>query len=377
MTRSVSLLILIALCCVSVANAAIPQSEFSALRMLYNATGGNAGGWFHAPNWANPSADPCTYEGVTCSADNSSVVELNLLTRGLSGSLPDVFGGLPNLTTLILASNYRMKGPLPGSVFGPKLETLDITANEGLAGSTLPNTLVNAKNLKSLRMIDCSLAGAIPELGTAVLQDLAFAGNAFTSLPESVCLSQASLVSIHAEEGMSSASGLPSCFGNPAAFASLSVLRLSACNITAPLPAIHGWTAMSYLALDRNHFSGTLVDGFSSHNDVTVFAVDKNDLTGTIPTSVLALPQVSNLNLGYNNFNVAPPAALANITKSAWDINIAHAGLTGPLPDSYAALCTETRVIRLYGNPGLSCPRPAWAKCQQNGFDVFLLDACP
>jgi hypothetical protein len=78
---------LFALCCILLAAPSfciIPQAEFFALRDLYLSTGGPT--WDPLVNWRQVT-DPCLWDGVTCTSDNSTVVKLSLSGRNLNGSL--------------------------------------------------------------------------------------------------------------------------------------------------------------------------------------------------------------------------------------------------------------------------------------------------
>ena len=68
------------------------------LTALYNATNGS--GWVKNSNWLE--GDPCANEwhGVTCDADGTHVVALELWQNSLRGRIPSEIGNLKQLTEL-------------------------------------------------------------------------------------------------------------------------------------------------------------------------------------------------------------------------------------------------------------------------------------
>ena len=85
-------LCLVLVICVS---GALPQGEKDALVGLFNATSGAS--WY--VGW-DTSADPCEalWKGVLCSTMNDTVLQLNLQSNNLVGTLVDL--ALPSLTVL-------------------------------------------------------------------------------------------------------------------------------------------------------------------------------------------------------------------------------------------------------------------------------------
>jgi len=142
--------------CLIVSNLAgqCDHPDFEGLMQLYNAT--NEDGWvasfgWHQANLGN-ACNPCDYQGTTWSGvvcENDRVVQLNLLSFGLSGTLPDLelselrslsltrnfligeipdLSKLPNLTSLILDEN-GFTGQLPSFESIPLIEQLNLSNN--------------------------------------------------------------------------------------------------------------------------------------------------------------------------------------------------------------------------------------------------------
>ncbi|KAK1260095.1 putative inactive receptor kinase [Acorus gramineus] len=109
----------------------------------------------------NSSASACTWVGVTCSSDASSVVALRLPGVGLLGPLPpSTLGRLSNLRVLSLRSN-RLSGPLPSDLSNlSHLRSLYLQGN--LLSGGFPATLTNLTRLTRLDISNNNFSGEIP-----------------------------------------------------------------------------------------------------------------------------------------------------------------------------------------------------------------------
>ncbi|MGY6630700.1 MAG: CotH kinase family protein [Wenzhouxiangella sp.] len=73
----------------------LPDGQREALRALYQATDGP--NWSRQLNWMGAVGTECSWEGVVCSEDRSTVERLALPARGLTGSLPTALRALDDL----------------------------------------------------------------------------------------------------------------------------------------------------------------------------------------------------------------------------------------------------------------------------------------
>ena len=64
--------------------------ERAALDALFAATGGLNGTWVQSANWTGAPAAVCSRFGVVCNATTGRVVELQLGSNGIEGSLPSL-----------------------------------------------------------------------------------------------------------------------------------------------------------------------------------------------------------------------------------------------------------------------------------------------
>src|SRR5690625_7333809 len=72
--------------------ADIPASERQFLLDLYDSTGGD--NWHRNDHWGDAEGTECSWIGVTCDMDKEHVVELNLISNNLVGSLPQTLNNL-------------------------------------------------------------------------------------------------------------------------------------------------------------------------------------------------------------------------------------------------------------------------------------------
>jgi len=85
----------------------IPQSEYAALYVLYNATDGD--NWADNTNWLS-SFPAGSWYGIT--VDNGHVTGVVLPSNNLTGSIPPELGNLKSLISLMLDSN-KLTGGIP------------------------------------------------------------------------------------------------------------------------------------------------------------------------------------------------------------------------------------------------------------------------
>ena len=282
-------------------------NERAVLINLYNVMGGQY--WQSATNWLNPSVSVCQWQGISCTAD--SVSGINLRNNGLTKAPPRDLFSLPNLRVLDLSLN-AIDFNFGDAVFASLLEVLDLSqcdvqSLDGIASLALTNIrkLSVASNyldqlpadifaLTSLEELDIShnrftgsLSGNIgflsnlvrlkcfgnsfsgqfpPEIGNLVkLEELLCAENSFTGvLPDELNnLSQIQKLSLHQT---TSSSGIG---GN--------------------LPAFTGLQQLVSLQLDGNFLEGSLPEDFLANtrrgNDQVELLLGDNMLSGVVPSA--------------------------------------------------------------------------------------------
>lgn len=153
---------------VVVQGASLPPSERQALISLYDSTAGS--GWSHRDNWRNASdtdfadvGSECAWYGVTCDAALAHVVQLNLASNHLVGTLP-ALGGLSGLSIFDVGDNQ-----LTGNI--PPLAGLGSLAFVNVAGNQLTGSIPALTGLTALQYFYAArnqLTGSLPSFADLV-----------------------------------------------------------------------------------------------------------------------------------------------------------------------------------------------------------------
>jgi Leucine-rich repeat (LRR) protein len=200
-----------------------PVSEVLALQSLYNATNGTSWDWrssnaefglvwnFTDVEEQNPCAHPL-WQGITCDAGGSHVLELVLEHYRIRGPLPSDLDQLTELEILNLGYNFlsaslppslcsltrlqalsldfnELTGPLPECI-GDMASLLDLNLESNSINGQLPHSLCNMTGLQYLLLYDNELTGPLPECigDMASLLDLFLYSNSINGqLPHSLC----------------------------------------------------------------------------------------------------------------------------------------------------------------------------------------------
>lgn len=152
-------------------------SDRAALIALRESVGGRARLW----NLTDVNK-PCSWAGVTCSDNKSTVVELHLPGMGLAGVIPpNTISNLTNLQTLSLRYN-SLSGPFPSDISRlTKLRNLYLQHN--LFTGPIPDFLFSLASLVRLNLAENNFSGPLSpsfnnltRLGTLYLQGNNFSG---------------------------------------------------------------------------------------------------------------------------------------------------------------------------------------------------------
>jgi Leucine-rich repeat (LRR) protein len=249
----------------------------------------NGTNWSRKVGWS--TADPNTvvsvqgWSGVTTDA-NGYVIQLNLASNNLSGTLSSAIGNLSMLQTLILDHN-QLSNAVPSQIGNlSNLKILNLSYNQ-LSGS-IPSTIGNLSSLQELNMGANQLSGAIPAeiVGLTSAKAILLGDNPLTGLP-------------------------PSFTG----LANLETLRLNNCSLSGTISSTIGnLSSLKYLSLNNNALTGVLPSSIGSLTTLIDLYLHGNSLSGTIPSSVGNLSQLVTLSLNNNQFSGAVPSSIVNLT---------------------------------------------------------------
>ncbi|CAL0331097.1 unnamed protein product [Lupinus luteus] len=227
--------------------------------------------------------------------------------------------------------------------------------NQTLQGS-LPKELQNLSHLKRFECQGNNLTGAFPYLSKS-LQKLLIHGNMFTSFPNDFFMGMSNLEEVRLDENpfpqwqvpnslneciaLQSFSAqsvgfvgtIPDFFGNGGPFPGLVYLALSRNYFEGVLPAslsgssietllvngqnskaklngtlavLKNMTSLKQIWAHGNSFTGPIPD-LSHHDQLFDVSLRDNQLTGVIPPSLMALPNLKVVSLTNNHFQGSPP----------------------------------------------------------------------
>ncbi|XP_022888459.1 receptor protein kinase TMK1-like [Olea europaea var. sylvestris] len=254
-------------------------------------------------NWPANGDDPCgppSWPHIFCSRNR--VTQIQVRGLGLKGPLPQNFNQLSMLQNLGLQQN-QFSGRLPSfsglaelryayldynkfdsipSDFFTGLVNLEVLALDdnplnATTGWSLPMDLVDSTRLTNLTLMNCNLAGFLPE----------FLGN-MTSL-EVLKLSMNSVVG-----------GIPESFRD----SMLTILWLngqSGGGMTGPIDIVVSMESLTSLWLHGNHFSGKIPENISNLVSLQDLNLNSNELVGLIPNNLTSMP-LGHLDLNNNHF---------------------------------------------------------------------------
>lgn len=284
--------------------SSIPIIECEALVALYNNTNGDNWTYRFNPtvNWLTNN-DPCSWEGVSCSA--SRVSHLLMDGMNLNGGLPQE---LENLT---------------------ELEQIHMQ-NNSLVGE-IPQELSNLTQLTFIRLDNNQLSGSIPLWfeNLTLLDTLYLNRNGFSG-------------------------SIPPELGN---LGDLRYLLLNNNQLTGVIPPELGQLSqLQVLTLYYNQLTGTIPPGLGNLNLLRTLSLNNNQLTGAIPSQLGNLSQLGHLSLYRNQLTGTIPNEFGNLTQLNF-LNIANNQLSGSFPAEIGSMTALTTLV-FNNNPSLNGPLP-------------------
>ncbi|KAJ6835485.1 putative inactive receptor kinase [Iris pallida] len=285
-------------------------------------------------SYADPSACPSSWHGVTCDPLGTSVVSLSLPGLGLSGEIKfSTLASLSSLETLTLTGNNLTGRLVPSLGSLSTLRSLDLSANR-FYGPVPARVLADLYNLVALNLSQNSFEGGFPVAGLRNLQQLraldlrsnALWGDVATLLSE---LRNAEHVDLSGNRFFGqllldsrNLSGL----ANTAKY-----LNLSGNGIYGGFGSMGMFRNLEVLDLGRNKLSGELPE-LGDLTNLRVLRAGSNLLYGPVPEGLLESGmQLLEVDLSGNGFT----GSIRSINSTTLKVvNLSSNALSGPLPSN-------------------------------------------
>lgn len=233
----------------------------------------------------------------------TNLTVLSLYYNSLSGRIPKELGELPALQHLDLDDN-DLHGELPKELGNlTKLRILYLTANN--FNGTIPTTYAKLTNLEVFAVGGNNLSGPIPAyIGKWVnLSDLVLIGNNFSGNLPAETFSLTKLRTLSVSDVNNPGISFPEEF-IPVPNSLYSVV-LRNCNINGPIPQYIGkWPQLSYLDLSFNNLTGSIPETFQNLRKLFLTRNMLTELPSWITNPKKSKNWRTTVDLSYNNFNV-------------------------------------------------------------------------
>jgi Leucine-rich repeat (LRR) protein len=299
----------------------------------------------------------------------TQLTELDLDSNLLTGTIPTAIGGLTQLTLLVLEYN-QLTGTIP-TVLGQLLQLAQLSLGLNRLTGTIPASLGQLPLLRVLSLYDNDLTGTIPvslgQLTEVELLDVSI--NQLTgTIPQSLqqltqlrvlylfdnqlngtvpaALGQLTLLNLLIMDSNQLSGSIPDSFQQ---LTQLTELYLDANLLTGTVPASLGQLSLlSLLDLDGNQLSGTIPDSLQQLTQLAELYFNDNQLTGTIPSALCELSQLTVLELDNNRLSGTLPNALRQLTQLTL-LFLNTNQLTGTIPGALVTL-VDIQALQLGAN---------------------------
>ncbi|KAI3733161.1 hypothetical protein L1987_64379 [Smallanthus sonchifolius] len=285
-------------------------------------------------NSSQDLSNPCSWTGVACTPNGSSIINLSLSSFSLSDVVNDsswssLVCQIETLRSLDLSNNNLASiPPLLLSSCGDSLEVLNLNfSSNGLTG-LLTSFLSGFRSLQVLDLSHNFFEGGIPERITEYrnisLLDLSY-NRLNGSIPTGI-------------DQLSNLQQLILSFNNligeiPPSISNITSLKQFAANynrFTGQIPNDIGQLiGLEQLLLSANHLTGEIPNSITRITTLKRFSANQNKFTGVIPQGITRY--LSNLDLSYNNLNGLIPSDLLS-QPNLLTVDLSFNSLEGYIP---------------------------------------------
>ncbi|XP_073138152.1 uncharacterized protein [Henckelia pumila] len=351
-----------------VLSAQLSADQASTMNQVYEIFQNSTGSAFV---WKDVGKDssPCSWKGVYCSNDNTSIVAISLQYFSIStseflpllckidtlvsldvsnnqlSSIPDGFftlcGGIRGLKSLNFSGN-KLAGNLPAFNGFKMVELLDCSCNS--FNGEIGTQLEEMDSLRSLNLSRNMFEGSVPtSLGKLnLLQELQLSFNNLSGEIPAQLTKYSSLKLIDVRNNKLSGS-IPEELGG---LTKLEILMLSLNNLSGGIPtSLSKITTLQRFAANQNNFNGTIPSGITWY--LKNLDLSYNSLTGTIPSDILSGPNLESLDLSYNGLEGLIPG---NLSINLVRLRLGSNSLKGMIPVGSLGNLKELTYLELDNN---------------------------
>ncbi|CAB9513970.1 Leucine Rich Repeat [Seminavis robusta] len=314
-----------------------------ALATLFYATGGHD--WYENENWLNQSVHECFWFSQECMREEDCT-PCEIPSNSLNSSNQAVHMEYEPYQHILLYSN-ALQGTLPLELFWlTNLKTIYLLQNTDLAG-TISSHIGRLRQLEVFRVQVTMISGTIPtELG--LLSDSLsqiFATNAQLegTFPSELGMLQ-KLEKISTDGNMLTGT-LPEELGDAT---SLDSLVFIANSLSGTIPESIWHLPLGILALGLNQLSGTIPTEIGLMSNLTYLSLSYNGFSGEIPSQIGLLTDVINVNLYVSSFTGTIPTEIGQLSSADY-LGFSFCAFTGTIPTE-VGLLTDLSLLWMDGN---------------------------
>lgn len=257
------------------------------------------------------------------------MVEIDVSSNLLTGSIPEAFGEMKNLSTLNLCFN-NLSGQVPASI-GLLPNIYDVRLFNNRLEGALPPEMGKYSRLWNFEVDDNMFTGGLPEHlcdGKGLKNLIVFNNQLIGELPESLG-SCSTLINVQIQNNSFTGefpAGIWSAIN-------LSLLNTEHNSLTGTLPERLPWN-LTRLVIRNNQFSGNIP---SSSGGLLVFYGDNNIFSGDLPASFFEKSMLQDLSLSGNKFSGVIPVTLG-LMKYLNVLDLSDNLLSGTIPETVGSL---------------------------------------